>query len=120
MEYGVGLGRWDRGACMPACPTVPETLLPGVAQTVRVTSFLHGQLSLVLPGSGLRFGDAWPWLLLSPKIAGWNLLWPFLFQPIFSLVYLVLSRVRPARLSFEQAVFQRSNQTPPARALHQS
>ena len=46
----------------------------------------------------------WPWLFLSHGTAEWNLLWPFLFQPIFSRVYLVLSRARPARLSVEQAV----------------
>src|SRR5882757_2556391 len=107
-------------ACKPLCPTAPETPLPGVAQTVRVVSFLREPLSFVLPCSGLWFADAWPWLFPPHGTAKWNLLWPFLFQPIFSLVYLVLSRVRPARLSVEQAVFQPSNQTPPARALQQS
>src|SRR4029077_20797136 len=106
---------------MPACPTVPETLLPGVAQTVRVVSFLHAQLSLGLPCSGLSLAAAWRWLPLSPETAAWNLLWPFLFPRMFSRVHLMLSRVRPARLSVEQArVFQRPNQTHPARGLQQS
>src|ERR1700736_310830 len=99
--------------------TVLETLRLNVSRMVRAVFFLRPQLSLVLPCSGLPLAAAWPWLLLSPE-TGWNLLWPFLFQPMFSRVHLMLSRVRPARLSVEQAVFQRSNQTPPARALQQS
>ena len=114
---GVGIG-WR--VCRRA-QLFQKRFVPGVAKMVRVTSFLREPLSLVLPGSGLWFADAWPWLFPSHGTAKWNLLWPFLFQPIFSLVYLVLSRVRPARLSVEQAgVVQRSNlQTPPARASQQ-
>src|SRR4029077_8839709 len=119
-ECGVGLARWDRVACMRACLTVPEMLLPSVAQTAHVISFLHAQLLLVLPCSRLSLARVWPWLLLALGTARWNLLWLFLFQPIFSRVYLMLSRVRPARLSVEQAVVQRSNlETPPARASQQ-
>src|SRR6476620_10074034 len=112
--------RWDRVACMQACPIAREMLRPVVGKMVRVTSFLREPLSLVLPGSG-RSLAAWPWLFLSHGTVEWNLLWPFLFQPIFSRVYLTLSRARPARLSVEQAgVVQRSNlETPPVRASHQ-
>src|SRR6478672_4536038 len=110
--------RWDRVACMQACPIAREMLRPVVGKMVRVTSFLREPLSLVLPGSGLWLAAAWPWIFLSHGTEQWNLLWPFLFQPIFSRVYLTLSRARPARLSVEQAgVVQRSNlETPPVRA----
>ena len=121
VEYGEGSARWDRVACMRACAIAREKLRPDVGKMVRVTSSLREPLSLVLPGSELWSADAWPWLFHSHGTAKWNLLWPFLFQPIFSLVYLVLSRVRPARLSVEQVgVVKRSNlQTPPARASRQ-
>src|SRR6185437_10156604 len=107
--------------CMQACPVAPEKLRPDVGKMVRATSFLREPLSLVLPGSGLWLADVWPWLFPSQGSAKWNLLWPFLFQPIFSLVYPALSRVRPARLFLAQAaVFQQPNlQTPPARASQQ-
>ena len=100
-----------------ACLIVQETRRLDVSRMVRAVFFLRWQLSLVLPRSGLLLADAWPKLLLSPETAGWNLLWPFLFQPIFSRVHLMRSRVRPDRLFLEQAaVFQRPNlQTRPAR-----
>src|SRR5258705_12738050 len=103
---------------MRACPIAREMLRPIVGKMVRVAYFLPEPLSLVLPGSGRSLAAAWPWLFLSHGTAEWNLRLPFLFQRIFSLVYLVLSRVGPARTSVEPAcVVQRSNlQTPPARA----
>ena len=103
------LARWDRVACMRACPIAREKLRPAVGKMVRVTSFLREPLSPVLPGSGRSLAAAWPWLFVSHGTAEWNLLWPFLFQSTFSRVHLMLSRARPARLSVEQAaVVQRS------------
>ena len=101
--------RWDRVACMRACPIAPEMLRPVVVKTVHVISFLHAQLSLVLPHSELWLVHVWPWPLLSHESAEWNVLGRVPFEPIFSRVYLMLSRVRPARLSVEQAVVRRSN-----------
>src|SRR6476660_9657276 len=95
--------RWDRVACLLACPIAREMLRPVVGKMVRVTSFLREPLSLVLPGSGRSLAAAWPWLFLSRGTAEWNLRQPFLFQRIFSRVYPVLSHVRPTRLSVEQA-----------------
>src|SRR6267378_2715158 len=101
--------------CRQACLIVLETRRLDASRMVRAVFFLRPQPSLVLPCSQLWLAAAWPWLLLSPETAAWNLLWLFLFQPMFSRVDLMLSRVRPARLSVEQAgVVRRSNQTPPA------
>ncbi len=99
-----GFGALGSGGVYAGVPNCSRDASPGVAQTVRVVSFLHAQLSLVLPCSGLSLAAAWPWLLLSPETAERNLRRPLLFQPIFSRVYLALSRVRPARLSVEQAL----------------
>ena len=91
---GVGIGWRVCGRAQLLQKRFVQTL----RKMVRVTSFLHAQLSLVLPCSGLWLAHVWPWLFPSHGTAKWNLLWPFLFQPIFSRVYPVLSRVRPARL----------------------
>src|SRR5215471_3387428 len=110
-ECGAGLARWDQTERRLACLTVPRKLRPNVGKTVHAISSRRAPLSPVLPGSALWFVDACacPWLLLSHQTAE-NLQRPFLFEPIFSRVYLMLSRARPARLSIEQAaVVQRSN-----------
>src|SRR4029077_21240945 len=120
-ECDVGLALHPvQAACRRACLIVLETLRLDVSRMVRAVFFQRLRPWPVLPCSWLPLAAAWPWLLLSPGIAGWSLLCPFLFQPMFSRVHLMLSRVRPARLSVEQAVVQRSNlETPPARASQQ-
>src|SRR6266481_2226047 len=78
-----------------ACLIVLETLRLDVSRMVRAVFFLRPQPSLVLPCSRLSLARVWSWLLLALGTARWNLLWLFLFQSIFSRVYLMLSRVRP-------------------------